>query len=126
MGIILIIAASILLFAFAPQLVRLFTDDAEVVKVGTVYIRIMTGIQWAYVMTFVHIAFLQAIKRPMYGFVESVIRKLILPVISFYIVVRVLNVELNQFWITMAVINIVMTVVTIIYAQSKLRRIVHR
>ena len=83
----------------------------------------MTFIQWAYVMTFVHVGFLQAVKRPMYGFVESVIRKLVLPIGVFYVLVSVLEVSLNRFWFGMVAINISMTIVTIIYAQSVLKKI---
>jgi putative MATE family efflux protein len=122
-GFILIVTASVLTFLFASQLVRLFTDDSEVVAVGTNYIRIVAFIQWAYVMTFVHTGFLQAVKRPMYGFVESVVRKIILPLAVFYTVVRVYEVALNGFWFSMAAINVAMTIVTIIYAQSVLRKI---
>ena len=122
-GFFLILAASVLIYLFATPLVRLFTPDPEVITLGTTYVRIMAMIQWAYVMTFVHTGFLQAVKRPMYGFVESVIRKIILPLGVFYIVVTLLEVHLNGFWFSMAAINVAMTIVTIIYAQSVLRKI---
>lgn len=122
-GFVLIVVASVLMFTFAEPLVRLFTKDPDVISVGTNYVRIMTFIQWAYVMTFVHTGFLQAVKRPMYGFVESVIRKMILPVGVFYVVVRVYQVQLHGFWYSMAIINIAMTIVTIIYAQRVLRKL---
>lgn len=125
-GIFLILAASVLIYLFATPLVRLFTPDPEVVQLGTTYVRIMAMIQWAYVMTFVHTGFLQAVKRPMYGFVESVIRKIVLPIGVFYLVVTIYEVSLNGFWISMAAINIAMTIVTIIYAQSVLRKIANR
>lgn len=119
----LIAVASILMFTLAEPLVRMFTSDRAVIEVGANYVRIMTFIQWAYVMTFVHTGFLQAVKRPMYGFVESIIRKIILPIGVFYTVVRVFEVDLQGFWSSMAVINVVMTLVTITYAQWMLRRI---
>ncbi len=122
-GIVIIAVASVFVFAFAEPLVRLFTKDPEVISVGTNYVQIMTFIQWAYVMTFIHTGFLQAVKRPMYGFVESIIRKLILPVGVFYTVVRIYEVELQAFWYSMVIINIAMTLVTITYAQGVLRRL---
>ena len=125
-GFVLIVAASILMFAFATPLVRLFTNDPEVVAVGTTYIHIMAFLQWAYVMTFIHTGFLQAVKRPMYGFVESVIRKIVLPLGIFYLLVTVMKVDLNGFWLGMVGINIAMTVVTIVYAQMILKRIAPR
>lgn len=121
-GLIIILIASILIFTFATPLVRLFTADEEVIKIGANYTRIAAFIQWAYVMSFVHIGFLQAIKRPMYGFVESVARKIILPLGVFYVAVRVLDASLNGFWFSMVAVNVVMTIVTVIYAQSVLRK----
>ena len=121
-GFLLIGAASVILFLFATPLVRLFTDDSAVVDVGTTYVQIMAFIQWAYVMTFIHIGYLQAVKKPMYGFVESLIRKIILPIGIFHVLVIVLDVGLTKFWYGMVMINVFMTVVTIVYAQLILRR----
>lgn len=123
-GLILIIVASVLLFFFATPLVGLFTKDPEVIAVGTIYIRIMAFIQWAYVMTFVHTGFLQAVKRPMYGFVESVVRKIILPLVIFYALVKVYEVSLNHFWFGMVAINVIMALVTVAYGQWVLRKMV--
>lgn len=117
----LITIASVLVFVFARQLVRLFTEDPAVIEFGVEYTRIVAFIQWAYVMTFIHTGFLQAVKRPMYGFVEAVVRKLLLPIPIFYLLVRVYQVELNGFWYGMAAINIAMTLVTVGYAQWLLR-----
>jgi len=125
-GFSLIAAASVLLWFFATPLVRMFTGDPAVIEVGTSYIRIMVFIQWAYVMTFVHTGFLQAVKRPMYGFVESVIRKIVLPLGVSYLIVHVYALKLGSFWLGMAIINIFMALVTIVYAQSVLRQIVTR
>ncbi|MCF6312137.1 MAG: MATE family efflux transporter [Verrucomicrobiales bacterium] len=121
-GVYLIVIASIFMYLLAAPLVRLFTDDPEVIDLGTTYIRIMVFIQWAYVMSFIHIGFLQAVKKPMYGFFEAVTRKIILPLGVFYIVVDRLQSELNQLWFSIAAINVAVTMVTIIYAQSKLRK----
>lgn len=121
-GLLLILFASVLIFAFATPLVRVFTSDEAVIKAGANYTRIMALIQWAYVMGFIHIGFLQAIKRPMYGFVEAVLRKVVLPVGVFYFVVKILETSLNGFWISLVAINVIMTVVTVVYAQRVLKR----
>ena len=122
-GIYLIITASVLLFAFATPLVQIFTDDPAVIEIGTRYVRIVTFIQWAYVSGFVYIGFLQAMKRPMYGLVEALTRKIILPVIVFSLVVHVFDLSLEGFWMAMCAINIVMAVITISYGQSVLRKL---
>lgn len=123
-GFVLIGVASVLLVVFAKQLVDVFTDDPEVIGIGTTYIRIVSVMQWAYVMTFVHIGFLQALKRPMYGFVESIVRKIVLPLSIFPLLVLTWQVNLVGFWWGMVAINITMTVVTIRYAQRILKSVV--
>jgi Na+-driven multidrug efflux pump len=122
-GLMLILVASVLIFVFATPLVRVFTGDEEVIKAGANYVRIMAFIQWAYVMGFIHTGFLQAIKRPMYGFFEAVIRKIVLPLGVFYVTVTVLESSLNGFWFSMVAINVAMTIVTIVYAQMVLKKI---
>ena len=121
-GLVLVAGASVILLCFATPLVRLFTKDPAVVEVGTTYIRIMAFIQWAYVMTFIHTGYLQAVKKPLYGFVESVIRKIILPIGVFHLLVTVVGIVLTTFFYTMVAINVVMTAATILYAQRVLRR----
>lgn len=122
-GLVLIASASILLYMFAAHLVNIFTDDPEVIRLGKEYVRIVTFIQWAYVAGFTYIACLQALKRPMYGFAESVVRKIILPILVFHLAVRVFEVGLTAFWWSMVTINAVMAVVTITYVRSVLRKL---
>ena len=122
-GLVLIATASLLLYIFAAPLVDLFTDDPEVIRLGKEYVRIVTFIQWAYVAGFIYIGCLQALKRPMYGFVESVIRKIVLPMLVFYIVVSLMGVSLTSFWWCMVAINSVMAIITIVYVKSVLRKL---
>lgn len=124
-GLYLIITASVLLFVFASPLVRLFTNDPEVIDTGIKYVRIVSFIQWSYVSGFVYIGFLQALKRPIYGFIESFTRKIILPMIVFNIVIGVFEVSLEGFWISMCVINAFMAIITISYGQHVLGKLRH-
>lgn len=122
-GFVLIVTASVLMFVFAAPLVKIFTDDPDVIEIGKEYVRIVTFIQWAYVAGFIYIGCLQALKRPMYGFVESIVRKILLPLPVFYTVVVVLDVNLASFWWSSIAINAAMAVVTILYVRSILRRL---
>lgn len=123
-GFFLILGASLLLFVFAEWLVGIFTDDVAVIETGTKYIKIMAFIQWSYVVTFTYTGFLQAIKRPGYGFVESIVRKIILPIAVFYVLVSVLEVSLDSFWLGMVCINVTMALVTVFYARWVLKKLV--
>lgn len=120
----LIVGASVLLFLFAKQLVGVFTEDPAVIETGTHYIKIMAFIQWSYVVTFIYTGFLQAVKKPNYGFVESVVRKIVLPISIFYLLASVLQVGLNTFWFGMVGINVAMALVTICYGRWVLKKMV--
>ena len=122
-GLYLILTASALLLVFAPSLVKLFTDDAEVIALGTRYVRIMACIQWAYVTGFIYIGFLQAMKRPMYGFVEAFLRKVVLPIAVLGAAVHIWELDLDGFWIASCAINVVMAIVTLVYAKRVLAKL---
>ena len=121
-GMVLNIASSILIFVFARTLMRIFTSDEAVVEIGVDCIHIFALIQWSYVMTSTHLAMLQAIKRPMYGFFESVLRKVILPLPLLWIFVLKLDFDVTSVWWSIAGTNVLMTIVTVAYAQIVLRR----
>ncbi|MEM7783445.1 MAG: MATE family efflux transporter [Planctomycetota bacterium] len=122
-GFALALLTSTIIFIFAESVFGLFTEDPEVLEIGVYYARIMMTIQWAFVMTSAHIAFLQAIKRPMYGFFETIFRKLIIPIPMIYAVVILWKWPVEYVWYSMVITVLVMTAVTVLYAQTKLRTI---
>ena len=109
------------MFSLAVPLMRIFTSDEEVIRIGRRYIHIMACIQWSYVMTSTHLAFLQAVKRPFYGFFESPLRKVLLPLPFLFWLVPESSVD--AVWFTIAGTNVFMTVITVIYGQAMLRRL---
>jgi len=121
-GMTLNITLSVLIFVFARTLMQIFTSDEAVIEIGVTCIHIFALIQWSYVMTATHLAMLQAIKRPMYGFFESVLRKVLLPLPFFWIFVLKLDFNVTSVWWSIAGTNVLMTIVTVAYAQIVLRR----
>jgi len=122
-GLALVVTSSLLIFFFSRPLIGIFTDDPEVVEIGITYVNIMMLIQWSYVMTSTHLAFLQAIKRPIYGLFESVLRKVLLPLPLIYWLVLHLDLPVTAVWYSMAGTNVFMTIITVIYGQVILRRL---
>ena len=121
-GLMLTIASSALMFLMAGPLMNIFTDDPEVIGIGVTCLRIFAFVQWAYVMTSTHIAMLQAIKRPMYGFFESITRKIILPMPLLWLFIAQWDKGLLWIWYTSASTTVLMTVITVLYARSVLRK----
>ncbi len=115
LGLAINIATSVLIFIFARSLMSIFTSDPEVIEIGVHYTHIMMLIQWSYVMTSTHLAFLQAIKRPYYGFFESVFRKILLPLLFIFLLAQWTTLGVDGVWFGVAFANVLMTFVTIIY-----------
>ena len=122
-GLLLVLTTSTLMFLFASQLVQVFTDDPAVIEIGVRYVHIMALIQWSYVMTSTHLAFLQAMKRPRYGFFESILRKVLIPAPFLWLFVSGWGYSVDAVWITVAAANVFMTVITVVYGQRELSKL---
>lgn len=123
LGLAIVTMTSLLIFVFASHLMRIFTSDLEVIDIGIGYIRIMALIQWSYVMTSTRLAMMQAIKRPLYGFFESVLRKVLLPLPLLWLFVLKFEFDVEWVWYSVAAANVLMTLITMVVAQSMLKRI---
>ena len=111
---------SIIMFFFARQLMGIFTDDPEVIQLGVNCIYIIAPVQWSYVLTAAHLNMLSAMKRPMYGFYEAMLRKVILPAPLFWLFVSYWAMPVEWVWYSVAVTNVLMTIVTVVFAQRVL------
>ena len=122
-GLVINLPMSVLMFVFARRMMGVFTSDSEVMDIGVTCLYIIMPIQWSYIMTSVHLSMLQAMKRPMYGFFESMFRKVILPVPLFALFVWQWQMPVEWIWYAVVVTNVFMTVVTIVWGQRVLRSI---
>lgn len=109
-----------LMYLFSRQLMGIFSEDAETIEYGVRCLSIIAPIHWSYILTATHIAMLQAIKRPAYGFFEAIMRKIILPLPILWLLVVYFGKDIEWIWICNAVINVLMTGVTIFYAYRVL------
>lgn len=121
-GLVLSLTTSAVIFVCARPLLRLFTSDVEVIDIGQHYIHIMMPVLWSYVMTGAHVAYLQATKRPAYGFFESPLRKVLLPAPLMWLGVNHLAYGVDAVWYSVASVNVLMTIVTITYARWAMSR----
>jgi putative MATE family efflux protein len=122
-GLTLIVCTSVLLAIFAEPLVRLFSDDPEVIAMGVVFVWVSMTFQWAITLTSTHLNMLQALKKPMYGLYESLLRKVILPILFLVPAVFWFEADIIWVWITSGLANIIMTIITMTYSQSVLQKL---
>ena len=114
------LTTSIIMFFFARQLMSIFTNDQEVIQLGVNCLYVIAPIQWSYVLTSAHLNMLQAMKRPMYGFFEAMLRKVLLPAPLFWLFVSHWAMPVDWVWYSVAVTNVLMTIVTVVIGQRTL------
>ncbi len=112
--------AAVIMFFFARQLMQIFTPDEEVIQLGVNCLYIIAPVQWSYVLTAAYLNMLQAMKRPMYGFYEAMFRKVILPAPLFWLFVSYWVMPVEWVWYSVAVTNVLMTIVTVIIGRRVL------
>jgi len=122
-GLTINLTMSVLMFVFARQMMGVFTSDPEVIDIGVTCLYVIMPVQWSYIMTSVHLSMLQAMKRPMYGFFESMFRKVILPIPLFALFVWQWQMPIVWIWYAVAVTNVFMTMVTVVLGQKVLRSV---
>jgi putative MATE family efflux protein len=110
-----------LMFWYSPWLMDIFTDDTKVIDFGVRCLNVIAPIHWSYILTATHIAMLQALKRPNYGFFEAITRKIILPLPILWLLVVQMDKDIDWIWYCNAAIQIVMTIVTVYFAWRVLR-----
>jgi putative MATE family efflux protein len=84
-GFVLWIIGMLSLFAFGEFLMKLFTNDVQVIEAGLGYLFAAAISLYAYMLVFINISFLQGIKKPALLVYLSLFRQLIVPVIVFSI-----------------------------------------
>ena len=80
---------AVILALFAPQIAGIFSNDPEVVAKTIPYFYIVPITIFAYGFVFISAAGFNALGRPIYGLVYTIIRSLILYVILIYIGVQI-------------------------------------
>jgi putative MATE family efflux protein len=119
---VMVLGAALVFFGAGP-LMRLFTEDAEVVAIGIKYLRIAAFIEHAYVFLFINTSLLQGLKKPAFALWIGLYRQLIMPPILFYMVTQVLDLGLTGIWWGIFGISWSAAFVAIFYARSQVDRL---
>ena len=79
-GFNLMIISGLIIFFSADRIVSIFSNNLEVIKYGTLYLKISALIFAAYPIFFISNGFFMAIKKSSYSMYLNVIRNVILPI----------------------------------------------
>ena len=122
-GVIAMAIGAVLLLFLRRPLMSLFTDNENVVTIGSHYLLFACFIFIAYALLFVSVSALQGIKRPMYAIWIGLYRQILAPFLVFYVCIEVLNWGINAIWWGILGVTWSAAIVTVVYAQTVLRNL---
>ena len=97
-GIYIMTVGLLAVFALAPQLMDLFTDDAIVIGFGVSYLRIAAFAFYAYVIHFMADAVWRGYKKPLVPLIMGLGRQIVIPLTMFYAVVFIFKIDIVGLW----------------------------
>ena len=109
------ICAGIIIFFGAEFLVSLFTDNAEAIKHGAIYLKVAALIGPIYPVFFITTAVFQAVKKPLYSLYMSILRLTALPFLSLWYVINIRGGGYEDIFYTIFVTNWLMGIAVLMF-----------
>ncbi len=97
-GLVMMVSGGVVLYFTASWMMKFFTDNNEVVIIGTEYLRIASFTLCSYVILFQTVFMLQGLKKPMIALWIGLYRQIIAPCAAFYFLAFVLDWKLYGIW----------------------------
>lgn len=121
-GAVVMCLGTVLLFFSRGVLMRLFTDDENVVAIGSHYLGIAAFLLYSYVVLFASVAALQGLKKPLFAIIIGITRQVVVPMALFWTVVHVLDTGAGGIWWSIFAINWIAAGVSFVFARRVLSR----
>ena len=112
----------IMVFA-GPLFMSFFSGNAEIIRIGTQYLRIDAIAFYAYVILFTCVAILQALKQPNFPLIVGLLRQLLLPTLVNYFLIVHLGFPLIALFWSVVIIVIFSAILMFWYTHKKLNEL---
>ncbi|MEM9604969.1 MAG: MATE family efflux transporter [Pseudomonadota bacterium] len=117
---IALVSVPVMVF-LSPLLVSVFSSNADVIATGSTYLRIDALAFFSYVVLFVSVASLQAVKQPLFPMVLGIARQLVLPASINYVLIVHAGLPMVSLFITIVSVVVISSIVTNWYTLRQLR-----
>lgn len=112
-----------IVFTLTRPLVRIFTQDSNVIEIAIPYLRIAAFMFWAYMLLFLIDAAMRGLKRPMFSLWLNLGRQIIAPVLVFGILIYVYDIGLLGIWWGLFIIVWLSALISLFYIESVLKKL---
>jgi Na+-driven multidrug efflux pump len=110
----------------SPALMSFFSSNPNIINTGATYLRIDALAFFAYVVLFISVASLQAVKQPLFPMFLGIFRQLVLPAGINTVLIVVLGLPMISLFFTIVSVVIVSAVVSHWYTYRQLRALPER
>ncbi len=114
-GSLFMVLAGIFIFLTSSFIISFFTNDPEVIKSGSLYLRVAALIGPVYPVFFITSALFQALKRPLFSLYMTILRLTLIPFLSLWYVINILQGEYQDIFYTIMVTNWTMGLVVLTF-----------
>mgnify|MGYP001218201733 CR=1 FL=1 len=90
-GVVIMCVSGIIIYVFSEPIIRIFSDNQEVIKYGSSYLKIAAFIGPIYPVFFITHALFTALKKTYFIFYSNLFRMVILPFIIVWVILNVMN-----------------------------------
>jgi len=104
----------------SPTLLGFFSDNPNIINTGATYLRIDAIAFFAYVVLFISVASLQAVKQPLFPMFLGIARQLVLPATINYFLIVVYGLPMISLFITIVCVVTVSALVSHCYTLRQL------
>ena len=122
-GAVVCVIGALPLLIWPVELMRLFSEDPEVMRMGAAYLRVAAITLFVYPVLFTCTSTLQGMKRPQFAIWLGLARQLIAPMAVISILAWPLGMETNGIWWGVSLVNWVAAFFTWWYVHRVLRRV---
>lgn len=119
-GITIMVIGGLIIYPLAPVLIGLFNKDPEVIRAGTVYLRIEFFALPTYVILGILISIMQGIKKPGFAVYIGLYRQIIMPIPMFYFFGKVLDFGVTGIWWGIVFLTWSSVIITYLYSHRQL------
>tara|TARA_Y100000591_G_C21823345_1_gene695000 strand:+ start:743 stop:2047 length:1305 start_codon:yes stop_codon:yes gene_type:complete len=104
-GVILMCMSGFLIFIFSESIISIFSNDLEVIKFGSSYLKIAAFIGPIYPVFFISHALFTALKKTFLIFYSNLFRMVLFPLIIIWLIIKVLGGYYNDIFYGLLIMN---------------------
>ena len=117
-GVTIMCVAGVVIYIFSEPIIRIFSNDLEVIKYGSSYLKIAAFIGPIYPVFFISHALFTALKKTFLIFYSNLFRMLILPFTIVWVIVSVMNGYFQDIFYGLLIMNWILGFIMLLVARG--------